>query len=125
MYKFYNPNPKNKFVGDCVIRAIAKLEGLDWDTTYLKICFYGFREKNMPAINEVWRAFLLDNGYKRFSIPNICPDCYTVKDFCRENQKGKYLLATGEHVVAVVNGDYYDAWNSGDEVPIYYWRKEN
>ena len=124
MYKFYNPNPKNKFVGDCVIRAICKLEDSDWDTIYLKICFYGFKEKNMPAINEVWRAFLLDNGYHRFSIPNTCPDCYTVKDFCQENRKGKYLLATGEHVVAVVDGDYYDAWNSGDEVPLYYWKKE-
>ena len=40
MYKFYNPNPKNKFVGDCVIRAISKIENMDWDTTYLKICFY-------------------------------------------------------------------------------------
>ena len=81
-YKFYNPNPKNKFVGDCVIRAISKIEDMDWDTTYLKICFYGFKEKNMPAMNEVWRAYLLDNGYHRFSIPNTCPNCYTVKDFC-------------------------------------------
>lgn len=119
MYKFYNPNPKNKFVGDCVIRAICKLEDKDWDDIYLKLCFYGFKQKNMPAINEVWRAFLWDNGYQRYSI-----DGQTVKSFCEHYPKGKYLLATGEHVVAVVDGDYYDAWNSGDEVPLYYWKKE-
>lgn len=120
MFKFYNPNPKNKFVGDCVIRAICKLEDSDWDDIYLKLCFYGFKEKNMPAINEVWRAYLWDNGYERYHI-----DCPSVKQFCKDNPRGKYLLATGEHVVAVVDGDYYDAWNSGNEVPLYYWKKED
>ena len=27
------------------------------------------------------------------------------------------------HVIAVENGDYYDNWDSGDEVPIYYWER--
>ena len=26
--------------------------------------------------------------------------------------------------IAVQNGNYYDTLNSGNEVPIYYWRKE-
>lgn len=27
-------------------------------------------------------------------------------------------------MVSVVDGDYYDAWDSGKEVPVYYWHKE-
>jgi len=34
------------------------------------------------------------------------------------------ILATGTHVIAVGDGNYYDTWDSGQEVPIYYWRKE-
>ena len=40
-----------------------------------------------------------------------------------DNPYGRYILATGEHVVAIENGDYYDTWDSGDEIPIYYWKE--
>lgn len=125
MFKFYNPNPTGKFVGDCVIRAIAKIEEKDWEVIYILICAYGFLNHDMPAANNVWGSFLLNNGYKRHVIPDTCPDCYTVQDFCKEYPNGKYILATGTHVVAVIDGDYYDAWDSGKETPIYYWRKED
>ena len=29
------------------------------------------------------------------------------------------------HVVAVIDGNYYDTWDSGDKIPIYYWYKAN
>lgn len=124
MYKFYNPNPSGKFVGDCVIRAICKIEEKDWEIIYVLICAYGFLNHDMPSANNIWGSFLLNNGYKRHVIPDTCPDCYTVQDFCKEHPNGKYILATGNHVVAVDSGDYYDAWNSGQETPIYYWCKE-
>lgn len=124
MYKFYNPNPSGKFVGDCVIRAICKVQEKDWETVYIQICLYGFQYNDMPASNYVWGQYLLNNGFKRHVIPDTCPDCYTVEQFCEEHKQGKFILATGSHVVAVVDGDYYDAWNSGKEQPIYYWQKE-
>ena len=85
----------------------------------------GFDMSDMPSSNRVWGEYLYQNGYRRFIIPDSCPDCYTVKDFCKEHPRGKYILATGTHVICVVNGNYYDSWDSGNEVPIYYWRKEN
>ena len=124
MYKFYNPNPSGKFVGDCVIRAICKIEESDWDSVYLDICMIGFKKKDMPSDNDIWELYLYNKGYRRGVLPDTCPDCYTVDKFCQEHPKGKYLLATGRHVVAVVDGDYYDAWDSGKEVPVYYWHKE-
>ena len=124
MYKFYNPNPSGKFVGDCVIRAICKIEESDWDSVYLDICMIGFKKKDMPSDNDIWELYLYNKGYRRGVLPDTCPDCYTVDKFCQEHPEGKYLLATGRHVVAVVDGDYYDAWDSGKEVPVYYWHKE-
>lgn len=123
-YIFYNPNPRGIRVGDCVIRGISKILGISWDEAYTEIMLKGFEMKDMPSANTVWGAYLKSKGFGRFTISNTCPDCYTVKQFCEDHGQGSFLLATGSHVVAVKDGQYYDAWDSGDEVPIYYWRKE-
>lgn len=119
----YNANPINNLVGDCVIRAISTLMDQSWDDTYFGVVSEGFLLKNMPSDNSVWGRYLRRNGYERTMIPDTCPDCYTIRDFCYDHPNGKYLLATGTHVVAVIDGDYYDTWDSGNEIPIYYWRK--
>lgn len=121
-YIYFNPNPLGKRVGDCVIRAIAKLTRQDWETVYLGITTTGYELCDMPSSNAVWSAYLKRLGYRCFVIPDTCPQCYTVRDFCIDNPKGNFLVATGSHVVAVLDGDYYDAWDSGEEIPIYYWR---
>lgn len=123
MYVPYNPNPYHKRVDDCVIRGIAKVLGKDWNTVYLGVAMQGFTSKNMPSSNAVWGEYLRRKGFKRYAIPNSCPDCYTVADFADEHPKGRYILATGSHVIAVVDGDYYDTWDSGEEVPVYYYER--
>lgn len=123
-YIFNNPNPKKILVGDCVIRGISILTDKPWEYTYIEILIQGYDMYDMPSSNEVWGAYLKSQGYSKKLIPNTCPDCYTIKDFCEDNPKGHYLLATGTHVVAVIDGDYYDTWDSGNEIPIYYFTKE-
>ena len=123
MYIFYNPNPAGQRVGDCVIRAISKLTGQDWEQTYIGVAVQGYISYDMPSSNAVWAEYLRRRGYRRYVIPDTCPDCYTVKDFCNDNPQGAFLLATGSHVVTVVDGDYFDAWDSGAEVPIYFWTR--
>ena len=124
MFRRYNANPDKNRVGDCTVRAISKLLDQSWMKTYWGICLQGAISYDMPSSDAVWGAYLWKHGYRCQAMPNLCPDCYTVKEFCREHPEGKYLLATGGHVVAVVDGDYYDTWDSGDEVPIYCWRKD-
>lgn len=121
---FYNPNPDKKLVGDCVIRAISIVMNQDWEKTYLDIALQGYTMKDMLSANHVWGAYLHNRGFKRYVIPDTCPDCYTVEDFCEDFPIGTYLLAIGTHVVAVQDGNYFDTWDSGNEVPMYYWQKE-
>lgn len=79
---------------------------------------------DMPNSNNVIGSYLTKHGFARGSIPPQKPCCYSVIDFCYDHPYGCYMLATGTHVIAIVNGDYYDTWDSGDECPVYYWRKE-
>lgn len=123
MWMTYNPNPAGARVGDCVIRAISKATKQSWQDTYIDLAIYGLQLCDMPSANHVWGKYLRDNGYDRKMIPNTCPDCYTVKEFCKEHQTGTYILALSGHVVCVKDGDYYDSWDSGNEVPIYYWKE--
>ena len=120
-----NPNPKQNDTGDCVIRAISIAEGKTWDDIFIDLMLKSFELKDIPSSNEAWGSYLKDIGYQRFIIPNTCPDCYTVKDFSEDYPTGTFILATGTHVVAVVNGFYYDTWDSGKKVPIYYFKKED
>ena len=111
-------------MGDCVIRAISKSLNKDWEDTYLDIVMKGYMMHDMPSSNAVWGQYLIENGFKRYVIPDSCPECYTVERFTQDNPDLVGILATGTHVIAVANGNYYDTWDSGNEIPIYYWRKE-
>lgn len=124
-YRYTNPNPKGILTGDCVVRAVAIANGLSWDLAYDILTDYGFKMKNLPNADSVWSAVLKDFGFIRRSIPDTCPDCYTIRDFCAGHPTGIYILGTGSHVVAVKDGDYYDSWDSGNEVPILCWRKRD
>ena len=122
-YVYKNPNPQKKRVGDCVIRGVSILTNQSWIYSYICIVIQGLKMFDMPSSNDVWGSYLKSLGYTKHIIPDSCPDCYTVREFCYDHPHGKYLVATGSHVVAVIDGDYYDTWDSGDEVPVYYFEK--
>lgn len=119
-----NPNPKQNLTGDCVIRAIAIAENKLWDDVFIELMVESYELKDIPSANHVWGSYLHSLGYRRHIIPNTCPDCYTVIDFTKEYPEGTYILATGTHVIAVKSGNYMDTWDSGQEIPIFYWKKE-
>ena len=124
MFVFTNPNPSGSYVGDCVVRAISIVSNKSWYETFVELCLQGLIMYDMPSSNRVWNEYLKSEGYTRHIIPSNCPGCYTVKDFCGEHFRGRYILGTGSHVIAVIDGNYLDTWDSGDESPIYYWTKE-
>lgn len=124
MYIEYNPNPLGVKVGDCAVRAVAKAIGATWDTAFADIALAGFVMGDMPSSNAVWGSYLKSKGFEREVIPNECPDCYTAEDFCRDHPEGTYVLAFGNHVATVENGDLFDSWDSSHEIPLYFYKRQ-
>lgn len=120
--QFFNPNPAGKAVGDCVVRAIAKATGNSWGKVYMDLAVIGHELADMPSANAVWGAYLRRIGYTRSTLPDV--DGYTVRQFADDHPRGSYILALSGHVVAVVDGEYFDAWDSGNETPIYVWEEK-
>ena len=124
-YVNFNANPLRNRVGDCVVRTIAKAEGKSWDEIYTGLCLEGAFLGDMPTANVVWGSWLKKQGYKRYPVDDKGKQSYTVNDFCADNPQGVYSLAMQSHVVAVCDGRYFDTWDSGNEEPIYFWKKED
>lgn len=73
--------------------------------------------------NEVWGKYLRSYGYQCRAIPVDYNGRYTLSDFAADHPNGTYIVATGSHVVAIIDGRYYDTYDSGDKSPIYYFYK--
>lgn len=124
MWRHFNNNPTGRSVGDCAVRAVSKALGIDWEAAYSLIAKNGYIMGDMPSSNGVWGAVLRQHGFKRFNLPDSCPDCYTAEDFTKDNPAGVFVLGFGNHVAAVIDGDIYDSWDSSREIPQYVWYKE-
>ena len=123
MYIKYNQNPCDKRTIDCTVRALATLLNEDWDAVYVQLCMKGYELCDMPSSKATVNHFLQSMGYKRHIAPDNFPYKYTVEDFANDYPDGSYLLTTDSHVVPVIDGNYIDTWDSGNEIPLFYWTK--
>lgn len=110
-------------MGDCTVRAIAIATKRAWVDTYLDLCLMGMIMADMPSANAITTAYLKKNGFRRRTIPDDCPDCYTIADFCQDHPKGTYIIGTGNHLTTIIDGDLWDSWDSSNECPVYYFEK--
>lgn len=118
-----NPNPLGKQVPDCVIRAICIALNKSWLEVSDELYFwYARKEYSVTCDDHIWGHYLYDHGFEPFLIPFECPKCVTVKEFTKMYPKGTYIIGTGSHAVCVIDGDYYDTWDSGEQLPTFFWR---
>lgn len=123
MYIGFNNNPSGKRVGDCAVRAISKALGLIWEDAYIALVTEGFKYHDMPSANYVWGMLLYRNGFNQYPMPS-CPHCVSVSEFAKDHPEGTYVLGTDSHVITLIDGDWYDSWDSSEETINFYWHKE-
>ena len=117
-----NVNPAKNHTGDCVIRACVVALHKTWVQVSDEIYSLGREHFLSMSDDHLWGRYLYEQGFTPFLLPENCPNCITIKRFCVMYPRGIYIIGTGSHAVAVIDGNYYDSWDSGDEMPSFFWR---
>ena len=75
--------------------------------------------------DQVVSAVLRKHGFVRGSVDEACPDCYSIAEFAKDNPDGTYVVKSDNHVTTVIDGNVFDAWNSLQRTPLWYWKKKD
>jgi hypothetical protein len=112
--------------GDCVVRAIAIANDMDYDTAYRMLAKeaadYGFKRSARNGIHKtVSEAVLKKLGWVWAAAPKFkgrkarCADLYGM---------GMVIAKQAGHLVAVCNGIPYDTFDSSNRMVYGYWVKK-
>lgn len=123
-YIYTNKNPMKKRNNDCAIQALCIVLNKTWEEVFMGLAETGLLIYEPMTNKATTDLYLRNHGFSRHAIPDTCPDCYTVFDFCKDHPFGTYVLGTGDHAIAVIDGVIYDTWNSSNEIPVVYYKKE-
>jgi len=136
MFVKENVNPKNRLVGDCVIRAIAKAEDKPWLEVFDTLTEIARATFNVPSDKKVYKQYLkkydkidvfkyvdggkvsVVNGVKK--IETKIKKRYTVDDVCK--MKGTYIISIAHHLTVASNGKLYDTWDCGNRCTYIIWK---
>lgn len=116
MYKYYNANPYNRQIKDCVLRSISLLTNRTWQETQDELSNLAMN-KGYMIDDVVFVEEYLDNKY-----PRECHYSKTIGEFAKEYPYGKYAVTTNGHITAVINGDIFDTFDPSDRVMRCAWK---
>jgi len=127
---YYQPNDKDikDKVGDCQVRAFTKALNLTWveafdltipicrelQTYTIFDCDLNKTKEAMKKLGFIYTGISNKKGSKR----------PTVDEFAKNHPLGIYILSVAHHVVACVDGKYYDTWDSGEKCLYGFYTKE-
>ena len=96
--------PKRRM--DCSTRTISRLLNMSYDDV-LKLQFKITYEYGIlyPNYDNTTKDILTSYGYKR--IPMVTTH-QSIAQFMYEHKEGRYAIAAGRHILAYINGVWYD-----------------
>lgn len=116
MFKYYNRNPHNEKLPDCVCRAIS----LATDTDYHDIQRLLFENGGINECDELcvdcYSIILCEIGYKIYNGRGA-----TVEEIAEHYPNSKLLLRLDGHLTCCINGNCYDIWDCTNESVDVYW----
>lgn len=115
-YKYYNANPRNNNIDDCVIRSLSVLTDRSWREVYDELSYLSGNEGLMFDRVEFVEDYL-DNRY-----PRECHFSKTIGEFAREYPYGRYAITMNGHITAVINGEIIDTFDPSDRIMRCAWR---
>jgi hypothetical protein len=115
-YKYYNNNPKQNHIDDCVVRAISVLTNRNWYEVYNELSDLASNKGLMFDSVEFVEDYL-DKQYIR-----QCHYSKTVGEFAKEHPYGKYAVTMDNHITAIINGTILDTFDPSDRTMRCAWK---
>ena len=133
-FVFHNQNPHNRFTSACVIRAISAATKIPYNEVVMGLaeiqCKTGFDDGETKCIDR----YLKSKGWEMQKQPRKDDNTkYTGEQFCRALKRGELefknddrIVANigGHHMVAIINWQIWDTWDSTDGCIGRYWVKK-
>lgn len=133
-FHYHNENPRNKITGDCVARAIATATGLTYESVVVGLAELQAKTGYSGVTPDGYGRYLDQLGWIKHKQPRKWDNTkYTGEEFCKEllrydseidsGNNMHRLIANigGGHVVAIIEGQVYDTWNSTAGCIGNYW----
>ena len=116
MFVYWNQNPKDEKIGDCVIRAISLALDIDYDIV-VKLLINNSKYFNCDLlVKDCYAKLLEDLGFKCYDGRG-----YTVKEIAEDFYNKKLLLRIENHLTTSLYGDIVDTWNTSYEPVDVFW----
>ena len=143
-FHFYNANPKEKYTGDCTVRAVSTVLGKTWEDVTMDMAKLACETGYAVNSTENTDMYLEKHGFKKQKQPRKKnKKKYTGKEFCKVQQRwlddeanhgnewddgiiiSPKIIAHvgGHHIVAIMDGKVNDIWDSTDGCIGNYWTK--
>ena len=116
MYNYYNANPYNRHIDDCVVRAISVLTNRNWYDVYDELSDLA-SDKGLMFDSVEFVEDYLDKRY-----PRECHYAKTVGEFANEFPYGKYAVTMNGHITAILNGTIKDTFNPSNKIMRCAWK---
>ena len=138
MIEYFNPNPtckyfksgkpKNWYVNDSSVRALAKALDVSWDKAYDMLSESGKKLYNVPTSKQVMEDVLAINGFTfvTYGKPSKAAKRPNVKQFIENNdtQNKIYVLNLADYFVCVIDKHIFDVSDNCLKSSVYsYWVK--
>lgn len=135
---YHNENPKKRFTGDCVYRAIATATGIDYRRVVFDLAEVAIETGWSPASAECYGIYLKRLGWEKCKQPRKYNNKkYTGKEFCKllndsDGTYGKKYICHigGHHIVCIKQTPKFgggfkvnDIWDSTEGCIGNYWTK--
>lgn len=129
-YEYTQINPKNKFGGDCVIRAVALACNQSWEQTIREMTELGIKLGFVCNDEHVYSKYLESKGFKQMKEPrDYNNQKYIVKDWLCTSEYHlwhSYNIVAhvgSHHICCIKDGKVRDIWNSSKVTMHKWWVK--
>ncbi len=115
MFRYYNANPNDRDIADCVVRALSVLTNRSWYDVHDELSELANKEGYMLD-NVIFVEDYLDERY-----PRECHYAKTIGEFALEHPRGKYAITTNGHISAIIDGEIIDTFDPSKRIMRCAW----